>query len=944
MGCNPLASRRGHAHNQACRQFDGGSSAAHARHPAKKVRPIPLRPHAVPVLRSFVARLVLAVLALNLGVILFAAWALQQSRLQFEERAAVTTDNLARLMGHDITASMRLIDQVLLTIVTEAEHQLAGNAAVSDTLNTRIEQQLKRLPELGGLRLANAQGELTHGTGVSRTDRVSIADRDYYSLLRRQPDAGLVIGQPVQGRISGKWVITLSRAIRGPDGTFAGVVVGAVPLTHFIAQSVPLQIGAGGAFALFDDSFRLVVRHPSPGDMAQSVGMPFGSPELRRLLASGQTSGAYKSRSSVDNVERISSFRKIEPGALNLVIGLAADDYLAGWREEVLKAVAMVLLFMLASAAFCAFIYRAWRNQNSAVAALQAANRTLDAEKHLNKTIIQSSPFAIYTRNRQGIITAWNLAAEKLFGWRADEVVGKSLPSVPVSKEDETRELRERVLNGESIIQLEVQRQKRDGTAFDLSTTLAPLRGASGEIDGYLAIATDITERKQAARQIEFLAYRDVLTGLPNRLLLHDRFAQAVAYADRANLRVALLFLDLDNFKTINDSLGHAVGDALLKEIALRLGACVRETDTISRQGGDEFLIVLPDLLDTDAISPVLAKIRERLHDPFELDGHELTTSASIGIAIYPSDGRDFDTLLKKADTAMYQAKDAGRNSYRFFDEQMNVKAVEHLSLKSGLRRAIARSEFELHYQPQIDLVTGAVVGAEALLRWNHPDLGLVSPARFIPVAEDSGLIVPIGEWVIQEACSQGAAWKQAGLPPLVMAVNLSAVEFRRGDVEQKVIRALQDSGLDPHWLELELTESILIHNTEQVLATVQRLKRLGVKLSIDDFGTGYSSLSYLKRFEVDKLKIDQSFIRDLATDSDDAAIIRAIIQMARSLNLRTIAEGVEDAGMLAQLRLFECDEAQGYLFARPMPAPAFTAFVAEWSGRQLLREGDWVI
>ena len=354
------------------------------------------------------------------------------------------------------------------------------------------------------------------------------------------------------------------------------------------------------------------------------------------------------------------------------------------------------------------------------------------------------------------------------------------------------------------------------------------------------------------------------------------------------------------------------------------------DTDTISRQGGDEFLIVLPDLRGTDAITPVLLKIRERLQAPFELDGHELSTSASMGVAIYPDDGLDFDTLLKKADTAMYRAKDAGRNSYRFFDEQMNIEAVEHLRLKNGLSRAIARAEFVLHYQPQIDLNTGSIVGAEALLRWNHPELGMIPPARFIPVAEDSGLIVPIGEWVIREACRQGVAWQAAGLPPLVMAVNLSAVQFKRSDVEQTVTQALSATGFDPHLLELELTESILIHDTANVLASVRRLKVLGVKLSIDDFGTGYSSLSYLKRFDVDKLKIDQSFIRDLGTDPDDAAIILAIIQMARSLNLKTIAEGVEDAGILEQLRLFKCDEAQGYHFARPMPAQALADFLAD--------------
>jgi len=893
---------------------------------------------------GFMARLFSGLLLLNLLVIALAVWALFESRLKYEERAASEVQNLALLLDHDIAASLRETDLSLRATLMEVERNMASERRDDQALNFFIEQQLFQHPDLDGLRVTDVQGRMTHGTGVLPGSQLMVADRDYFVRLREQPYAGLVVGQPALGRISGKWVINLARAIRTPEGRFAGVVVGSIPVARFSSAFATLTLGPGDSFTLFNSDMRVVTRHPEVPTVATLVGMKFGSPALQSLVRSEAVEGSYQAVSSIDGVHRVFAYRKVRGVPLHIVAGLSTAVALAGWRQEALKAMGLVGVFVLATLVLSWFICQVWRQQAQAVAALRSVNRTLDAEKYLNQTIIQSSPFAIYTRNQQGLVTAWNLAAEKLFGWRAEEVLGKPLLSVPIGKEAETRELRERVLRGESIIQFEVQRQKRDGTVFELSTTMAPLRGSSGEIDGYLAIATDVTARKQAERQIEFLAYRDVLTGLPNRLLLHDRFTQAIAYADRAGLRVALLFIDLDNFKTINDSLGHAVGDALLKEIALRLGACVRETDTISRQGGDEFLIVLPDLSDTDAISPVLAKIREQLHAPFELDGHELTTSASIGIAIYPSDGRDFETLLKKADTAMYQAKDAGRNSYRFFDEQMNVKAVEHLSLKTGLRRALDRGEFELHYQPQIDLGTGKVIGAEALLRWRHPELGLVSPARFIPVAEDSGLIVPIGEWVIQEACRQGAAWKQAGLPPLVMAVNLSAVEFKRGDVEHKVMRALQDSGLDPHCLELELTESILIHNTEQVLATVQRLKLLGVKLSIDDFGTGYSSLSYLKRFEVDKLKIDQSFIRDLASDPDDAAIIRAIIQMARSLNLRTLAEGVENGDMLVRLRDFACDEAQGYFFARPMPAQDFVEFVGQWGGHQLLMEGDWVI
>ena len=440
--------------------------------------------------------------------------------------------------------------------------------------------------------------------------------------------------------------------------------------------------------------------------------------------------------------------------------------------------------------------------------------------------------------------------------------------------------------------------------------------------------------RTVAEHQMEFLAHHDALTALPNRLLVEDRFGQATGFADRSGHKVALLSLDLDKFKSINDSLGHSLGDAMIKQIASRLCDCLRDTDTLSRQGGDEFLVLLPALEDGDATIPVLGKLMDCLQAPFRVEGHDLSTTASIGVAIYPEDGTDFSTLLKHADMAMYQAKEAGGNNYCFFDQRMNVEILENLAMRNGLKLAVERQELVIHYQPQIRLATGAVVGVEALIRWQHPRFGLVPPCRFIPVAEDSGLIVPIGAWVLREACRQAMAWQAAGLPPLIMAVNLSAVQFKRGNLQQTVVEALQASGLAPQLLELELTESILLQDTEGVLTTVQALKNLGLKLSIDDFGTGYSSLSYLKRLAVDKLKIDQSFIRDLATDPDDAAIVRAIIHMAHGLKLSTLAEGVEDAGTLDSLRSFQCDEIQGYHFARPMPAGEFERYLRTQPGQ----------
>lgn len=452
--------------------------------------------------------------------------------------------------------------------------------------------------------------------------------------------------------------------------------------------------------------------------------------------------------------------------------------------------------------------------------------------------------------------------------------------------------------------------------------------------DPYRRLRVEVQERREAERRVEFLAYHDILTQLPNRALARDRLLQAIADARRHQTLVALVFIDLDNFKTINDSLGHARGDALLQAVAGKLTANVREADTVSRQGGDEFLLILKDLPDIEAAGVIVGKLLEALSEPMDVDGVCLSTSASAGVAVWPSDGHDFDSLLRSADTAMYRAKEEGRNAYRFFDENMNRESMERLTLRQGLRTALEAQQFALHYQPQIDLTSGRVVGVEALLRWVHPEWGVVPPNRFVPVAEESGLIVPIGNWVIQEACRQAVAWDRAGLPPLAMAVNLSALQFKRGDLESVLADALNQAGLPAERLELELTESSLVDEPQLVRARLLSLHEMGVKLAVDDFGTGYSSLSYLKRFPVDRLKIDRSFVSELVSDPDDEAIVRAIIQLAASLGLKTVAEGVENESTRIRLQQLGCDEAQGYLFGRPMPADAIPAWLADWMAR----------
>ncbi len=434
-------------------------------------------------------------------------------------------------------------------------------------------------------------------------------------------------------------------------------------------------------------------------------------------------------------------------------------------------------------------------------------------------------------------------------------------------------------------------------------------------------IAADITQRKLSEEKLVHLAHYDALTGLPNRVLFSDRLKQVVARAQRQNESAAVMFLGLDRFKMANDTLGHAVGDALLKQVSQRLGACLRKADTVARLSGDEFGVLLGDLPADGHVAGIAQEILHALAQPFCIDGHELYVTASVGISLYPADSDDENTLVKYASTAMVRAKEAGRNNVQCYTAQMNTRTLQRLEMENGLRRAIERQEFLLHYQPKADLKTGSIIGFEALLRWQRPGAGLVSPMEFVPLLEETGLIVPVGEWIIDAACAQIGAWRRAGIEPRPIAINLSARQFADKNLAETIKRSLEVHMVESYLLELEITESSLMHNTEEAIATLKYLKSLGLHISIDDFGTGYSSLSYLKRFPLDALKVDRSFVRDITTDDDDAAITLAIISMAHSLGLKVIAEGVETEAQLAFLARHRCEQMQGYYFSRPLPA-----------------------
>ena len=468
---------------------------------------------------------------------------------------------------------------------------------------------------------------------------------------------------------------------------------------------------------------------------------------------------------------------------------------------------------------------------------------------------------------------------------------------------------------------------RRDGEErwLDFSAGLVEFGGRPAG----LGIAFDVTERKRAEEQIKSLAYHDVLTGLPNRLLFTDRLNVAVAQAHRLGQRLGILFLDLDRFKVINDSLGHGLGDCLLQAVAERLESGVREGDTVARLGGDEFILLLPGMGRAEDVAKVADKVLDSLRLPFRLEGRDLFVTVSIGISVYPEDGADAETLVKNADTAMYRAKEQGRDHYQLYTHAMNERAVERLALEGALRKALARGELALYYQPLLDLATGRVHGVEALLRWAHPEKGLVAPGEFLHLAEVTSLMGPIGRWTLRTACTQARAWQEAGLPGLSVAVNLSARQLQQPDLVEQVKRALDESGLPARGLDLEVTESHAMQNADATIHTLRELKGLGVRISIDDFGIGYSSLSYLKRLPIDTLKIDQSFVRDITTDPDDAAIATAIIALAHTLKLQVVAEGVESQEQLSFLAARHCDRMQGFLFSRPLAAPECGEFLS---------------
>lgn len=552
----------------------------------------------------------------------------------------------------------------------------------------------------------------------------------------------------------------------------------------------------------------------------------------------------------------------------------------------------------------------------------------------LFETILSIAADAIVAVDEEQRIVLFNWGAEQTFQYAADEVLGKPLDILLPQRyaEPHRKHVRDFSASGENARRMndrgEVTGRRKDGTEFPAEASIAKTVHEGRSV---LAVfLRDVTTRKQAEARLAHLAYYDGLTGLPNRMLFADRLKQAMLEGIRREHPVAVLLMDIDRFRTFNDTLGHEAGDQLLRAAGQRLRLSTQESDTLARLGGDEFGIVLTGLRDEGGIGRAVRRILDSFAEPLSVEDQTLYVTVSIGVSVHPGDSVSAEGLIRNADAALSRARELGGNAFQFFKPEMYARTAKNLAMETDLRRSLERGDFVLHYQPQFDLKTGNLIGAEALVRWIHPQRGLVSPGEFIPLAEETGLIVPLGEQVLRTACAQAKAWHDGGLPPLPIAVNFSVRQFRHAAMMETVHRALEETGADPRWLDIELTESSIMKNPEAVIASLGELKRLGILVSVDDFGTGYSSLAHLKRFPIDVIKVDQSFVRNVTADANDAAIAAAIVTMAHTLGMRVIAEGVETEEQAAFLRARACDGAQGYLFSRPLPAAEFLKFVEE--------------
>ncbi len=825
------------------------------------------------------------------------------------EMAAESAGELIATYEAQVARSIAGIEQTLKVLKYSAERQGARGALPELQAHGLLPSGLVFV-----VSIVDARGDTVASNPAAAP--INVSRQEYFHFHQQHRSSYTFISQAMRDDANPDWHLHFTRRLDDRHGEFAGVAIVEVDPAYFTSGYERSRLGEQGMLGLVGDDG--VVRALRVGDR-QSFGQ-------RLDLAALRARPGVPLASSWDGVRRYTEIRQLGGLRLSALVGLSEQEQMAGFagqRRQLLweAGVASAVLIILAALVWT------WVWQGA------KARRRVRRAQETYAAASESNMDAFFVlravRNKDGVVvdfkfSAVNSRAEQLTGVNRNVLRAQTLCSwMPAARH-----------NG--LFEQLVKVTQQGGVHQEEGPNLVPQLRAEwlhwqvvGVEGGVVAIVRDITERKRAEERIFHMAHHDTLTGLPNRSLICDRLEQSLAHAERNKESVLVAFIDLDSFKLVNDTLGHNAGDELLKEVAQRMVGCVRREDTVGRFGGDEFVLVLPHVHDDpQVLAPLLNKILEAVVQPIVLEEQKMQVSCSIGVAVYPRDGLDSDTLMMHADAAMYRAKESGKNNCQFYTREMNAGLEEKLALTEGLRKALEEQQLSLAYQPKIHLDSGRMFGVEALLRWQHPQRGMVSPAQFIPLAEENGLIIPIGEWVLREACRQARTWQDDGLPPLSVSVNVSARQFDDPRLVERVASALEWSGLDARWLELELTESMVMRNVQQSVAKMRELEAMGIALSIDDFGTGYSSLAALKSFPISRLKIDQSFVRDLCGSADDQAITCAIISLSHQLNMKVIAEGVETEQQRRFLHANGCDEVQGYLFSCPVPAAEIAALL----------------
>jgi diguanylate cyclase (GGDEF)-like protein len=865
-----------------------------------------------------------SVLLLNLLVIAvigstasFTIWdnhrSAQKARLTNMNSMGVVLAEQTSRFAQVIDLTLREVQSRIVTLNIATPEDFQSQLATQD-FQIYLAERAKNVPQADGIILIGADGLTLNWSRGWPVMRVDARGRDFYNHFRDHDDPGLFIGSLSKGRETGKLSLFFARRVTGSEGRFLGLVLGVVDIRYLIDFYQTVGNRSRQSVTLLRRDGTMLIRYPNP-ETAIGVKLPQKSPWYARVAGGG---GNYFTPGTIDGVPGLVSVHPL--AEYPLVIDVLTDkaDVFAQWHEESIYIAGFALTGAIAFSCLFWMLARQFRRQADQNARLELGHQQFDA-------VLSNITQGICLFDAEKRLLIWNQRYEEIYnlppkairiGSSFEAIVGYrfaagSTPDMSMSDYlDSGNQLAAGMQSSSSIEAL------RNGRI--LAICYQPVRGG-----GWVATHEDITERQLAEESVAFMARHDALTRLPNRVLFRERMEQAIALAGRGT-EFAVICLDLDNFKLVNDTLGHPIGDGLLVAVSDRLRTCLREIDTVARLGGDEFAIIQIGVRQPNDAESLASRIIDAFHQPFDVDGHRIMAAASIGITIAPGNSVSYETLMRDADIALYLAKTEGRGTVRFFEPEMDARIHIRRMLELDLQSAITRNEFELYYQPLISLIPKKLIGFEALLRWHHPIRGLVSPLDFIPVAEETGLIISIGEWVLRTACFEAATWPD----DLSVAVNLSPVQFKQGDIVATIQAALAASGLRPDRLELEITESVFLRDTVGTLAALHQLRAMGIGVALDDFGTGYSSLSYLHSFPFNKIKIDQSFVRDLMTNKESMSIVRAVIGLGKSLGIKTLAEGVETLEQLNGLRDKGCIEVQGYFFSRPRPASELPSMI----------------